>query len=73
MEPGDLLILYTDGVTESRNPAGEYFDEEGIIQTVEKLDGTTAQEVAYLLGEELDRFALGPIEDDRTLMVVRRV
>jgi sigma-B regulation protein RsbU (phosphoserine phosphatase) len=71
--PGDILILYSDGVTESRNPAGEFFDEEGIMQAVERFGSMGAQEIAHLLGEELDRFILGPLEDDRTLVIVRRV
>ena len=73
VESGDLLILYTDGVTESRNPAGEYLDEKGLIETYERLNGETAQEVANLLGEELNRYTLAPPEDDQTLLIVRRL
>ena len=33
--PGDLLLLYSDGVTESRSPAGELFGEDRLLRCVQ--------------------------------------
>jgi serine phosphatase RsbU (regulator of sigma subunit) len=34
LEPGDLLVLYSDGITEAENPSGVPFDEEGLIALI---------------------------------------
>ena len=40
IEPGDLLVLYTDGITEAENPRGEAFDEAG-LEAVRRADWTS--------------------------------
>jgi len=39
MDPGDLLVMYTDGIVEAPNPAGDEFGEERLIETL----GVTAR------------------------------
>ncbi|MCX6550140.1 MAG: PP2C family protein-serine/threonine phosphatase [Acidobacteria bacterium] len=34
LEPGDLLVLYSDGITEAENPSGVPFDEEGLLTLI---------------------------------------
>lgn len=72
IEPGDLLVVFSDGVSEAANAAGEEFGEEGIIESVKRewrnsaggvCDGVLA-DVRRFLGDELPH-------DDQTLMVVR--
>jgi sigma-B regulation protein RsbU (phosphoserine phosphatase) len=73
LEPGDRLVLYTDGVTEARNAAGEFFDEEGLLHFLEcqPLD-LSSEELALRLRTEVQVFTGGTeLEDDMTLMVVR--
>lgn len=72
-EPGDLLILYTDGVTEARDGTGTFFEEQGIRRSVEGVNGMPAQQIAQRIAEALDRFSPGPPDDDRTLLIVRRL
>ena len=70
---GDLLVVYTDGITEAANAADEEFGAEALVALV----GTRRHESlpaldAALLGE-LDRFTQGaPYLDDRTLLMLRR-
>jgi two-component system, HptB-dependent secretion and biofilm response regulator len=59
---GDRVILATDGVTEARNPEGEYFGKERLIQSI-----TECHDCDYLidnLADHLERFCLGAAQDD---------
>jgi hypothetical protein len=71
--PGDVLVLYTDGVTEAQNTFGEYFGEERIIELVFRKTGSTAAEIREALLDEVHNFtgdASG--RDDIALIVIRR-
>ncbi len=73
LQPGDMLLLYTDGVTEARNPEGEEFGEDRLLDTLRAAPGAGAQAAADRLLEALTRFAAGaPQHDDITLIVARR-
>jgi sigma-B regulation protein RsbU (phosphoserine phosphatase) len=73
LRPGDTVIVYSDGVTETWNPAGDEFGEEGLLALVVR---SRALEPAALQAEilrELERFAAGAkATDDRTLIVLKR-
>lgn len=73
IEPGDLLVLFTDGVTEAEDPSGTFFDERNLVEAVDCLAAQQAQEIADGVADELDRFSLAPPNDDRTLVVLRRM
>jgi sigma-B regulation protein RsbU (phosphoserine phosphatase) len=74
MRPGDLLVLYTDGITESRNLEGE---EYGLDRLVAFGRANTAQSAADLCAALLHDLGVftGAVEpaDDRTLVVVKRL
>ncbi len=69
---GDLLVLFTDGVTEARLPDGSEFGVEGIIEVVRALrPSESPDDVAEsLLSALRDRCRL-PLKDDATVVVVR--
>ena len=70
---GDLVVMYTDGISETADPAGEEFGAETLTRFLvdRRAEPLMALE-AKLIGE-LDRFAQGgPYLDDRTLMFLRR-
>ncbi|WP_174250795.1 PP2C family protein-serine/threonine phosphatase [Tuwongella immobilis] len=72
MVPGDQLILYTDGVTESMNRQGEQFGPERLSQVLANCPVTADHMLAALL-HALQEFTQGePAADDRTLMVFKR-
>jgi sigma-B regulation protein RsbU (phosphoserine phosphatase) len=76
LEPGDVLLLYTDGLTESKDVAGEMYDEERLRDSLDRhaASGRTASGVLDGLLADLDRFRRGqPLEDDITALVVRAV
>ncbi|HUK53070.1 MAG TPA: SpoIIE family protein phosphatase [Candidatus Binatia bacterium] len=72
LEPGDLLVMYSDGITERANPAGEFYGADRLGQLVERQHGASAGELADLIFQEVDRFADGtPAADDGTLVILK--
>jgi sigma-B regulation protein RsbU (phosphoserine phosphatase) len=72
MEPGDVLLLYSDGVTEAFNPAGEEFDERVKDVVVEKR-GEPAAAIVEAVHEAVAAWTAGqPATDDITVVVARR-
>jgi serine phosphatase RsbU (regulator of sigma subunit) len=74
LDPGDLLLLYSDGVTEAVNPAGEEFGEERLIDLVKSRAGASAASIVEEIQTAVDQWAAGqPASDDITVVAVRRV
>ncbi|HTR02684.1 MAG TPA: SpoIIE family protein phosphatase [Thermoanaerobaculia bacterium] len=70
----DLLLLYTDGVTEANDPEGTEFGMPRLKEFVGAQLGKAAADVEKSLGEALEGHAKGePYADDRTLVMVRRL
>ena len=73
MATGDILILYTDGITEATNKKYEQFGLEYIKDIVKKNHARSADEIAGLIIEKLEEFTeYKPLEDDITLIVAKR-
>ncbi len=72
LEPGDVIFLYTDGLSEAENPLGEMFDEERVKELVLRNFDLPVNELLDRVGEEVDSFTDGaPSKDDLTLLVAR--
>jgi serine phosphatase RsbU (regulator of sigma subunit) len=71
--PGDLLIFYTDGVTEARSRDGQLFDEERLRAVVKANREAGAQEMLQAVVDAVEAF-VGDAQpsDDLTLLVVKR-
>jgi sigma-B regulation protein RsbU (phosphoserine phosphatase) len=70
--PGkDLLCLFTDGIPEARNDAGEPFGERRLLDVVVRHRAQPSQQIVDLVFAELERFA-SAVQDDRTLLLMRR-
>jgi serine phosphatase RsbU (regulator of sigma subunit) len=73
LNPGDMLIAYSDGLTECRNHQDEEFEIGRLSAAVESLNGATANQVLFsTLATVLDFADQCPPADDLTLLVVRR-
>ncbi|HXI04567.1 MAG TPA: GAF domain-containing SpoIIE family protein phosphatase, partial [Candidatus Saccharimonadales bacterium] len=73
LNPGDILTMYSDGVTEQVDPKDEEFGEERLIATVKENASLTAQEVhAAVLKALLEFEGEAPQYDDATLVVLKR-
>ncbi len=73
VEPGDTLLLFTDGVTEARNPAGDEFGEGRLAELLAAIGGQRAESIAQKITDCVAGFAQGALEDDATLVVLQRV
>ena len=67
--PGDTLVLYTDGVTESFSESGEEFGEPRLIEALRRHCGLTARGVMEAVVEEVRRFSPNEQDDDITVIV----
>jgi len=71
---GDLLLLYTDGVTEALNPQRELFGKERLRQVLAAQVNGSAQRTVKAILQAVREFAQGETQfDDITLLVVRKV
>jgi sigma-B regulation protein RsbU (phosphoserine phosphatase) len=66
---GDRLILYTDGITEGRNPAGDEFGEDRLAESASQYRALPAEEMLAALLRDIEGFNGGVYEDDATLIV----
>jgi sigma-B regulation protein RsbU (phosphoserine phosphatase) len=72
LNPGDGLLLYTDGVTETFDSAGKMFGEAGLQRTMEKASRTPAEEIVKdLLTEVRTYLGSAPQSDDMTALALR--
>lgn len=70
-EPGGKLVLYTDGVTETRNPENEEYGEQRLLDLVAVQRGSPAPALRDAILQDVDRFAAGTEhQDDLTLAIV---
>jgi len=74
LEPGDVLVIYSDGITESINERDEEFDEERLIEVVKRNIERSASGIRDRIDEALSKFVgtTAPV-DDMTLMIIKRV
>ena len=74
LEVGDLLLAFTDGISEAMNSADEEWGEERLIETSKSCEGMNAAEILARVVQGADEFAAGaPQHDDMTLIVIRVV
>jgi len=67
--PGDTLVLYTDGMTESFNDSGEEFGEQRLIEALQRHRGESSQALVSSLLDEVRQFNPNEQQDDITLIV----
>ena len=73
LEQGDVLVLYTDGLSETTNPDGEEFEDTGIVEVMRSCRGKPSREIMARLVSGIRVFAAAAgLADDLTLMVVQR-
>lgn len=70
LAPGDVLVLYTDGVTEARRE-GEFFGEERLADVIGK-ERVPAEEIPRLIYERVSDFTGGVLDDDIALLSLTR-
>lgn len=73
LEPGDSLILYSDGLTECMNAKHELYGEERLARCASECAGRPAVEIETAILEDVREFqGKAPAHDDLTILVIRR-
>lgn len=71
-QPGDLILLNSDGITDQLNPREEEFGHGHLARSLRRLCSQSAQSVADQILADLDQFTAGaPAFDDQTMLVLR--
>jgi sigma-B regulation protein RsbU (phosphoserine phosphatase) len=74
LEPGDLLVLYSDGVTEATNSAEVEFGEKGLAEFLASQKAVGCEDVVNELVEHMRKWrGTTAFADDFTVVLVRRV
>jgi sigma-B regulation protein RsbU (phosphoserine phosphatase) len=72
LTPGDVLVVYSDGVTEALNVDGQEFGEERLAALLEQRYADDASVILEAIVAEVQAFARGAAQhDDVTAMVVK--
>jgi serine phosphatase RsbU (regulator of sigma subunit) len=73
IEPGDVLLLYTDGIPDAQDDAGEHFKDIRMIEIAQENLGNSAQQIQRSVLESIEEFVGAAAQfDDITLLVVMR-
>ncbi len=74
IDKGDLLVLYTDGLSETRSPEGEEFEDDRIVAALRGMAGRPSREIVARLVAGVRVFAADAgLSDDLTLIVAQKV
>lgn len=74
LKPDDLLVCFTDGVTEPENEYGEMFGEERLVDLVEKNAHRTGEQIIELVLSSVHQWtASEELQDDMTILLARRL
>lgn len=72
LKPGDLLALYSDGVTEAYDENEQEWGDERLCDLLRAVNNEPAQSIVNKIFEEIDRFAgTAPQHDDITLLIFK--
>jgi len=71
MKPNDLLIMYTDGITEAMDAGGDMFETAGLVKAVGDAKFSTANAALETIMVHFEAHAAGVYKDDHSLFVLR--
>jgi sigma-B regulation protein RsbU (phosphoserine phosphatase) len=72
VEPGDLLVLYTDGVVEAMNEAGRQYGLQSLKDSISRAPDSDPQQLVHNVREDLEAFVGNASRhDDQTMLVMR--
>ena len=70
--PGDVMVIYTDGIPEARNGEGDEYGEERLARMLERCFYQSAEEINQYIRHDVLEFSKGlPLHDDQTLLVIK--
>jgi serine phosphatase RsbU (regulator of sigma subunit) len=73
LDPGDVLVVFSDGVTDAMNPQGEEFGEARLAEVVTEHRAESSVSILDAVNGAIGEWAAGtPLPDDLTLLIARR-
>jgi sigma-B regulation protein RsbU (phosphoserine phosphatase) len=72
LEPCDMLVCFTDGVTEAYADGGELFGDGRFVKLLSGIFSEPVEEICSLISDEVLKYSAGELKDDVTLLVLRR-
>jgi sigma-B regulation protein RsbU (phosphoserine phosphatase) len=73
LAPGDTLLLYSDGVTEAANAAGDEFGEDRLVRTLRQSNASTAEDLVRRIVNAVSTFSEASLVDDITVVAIRGI
>lgn len=74
LAPGDLYVVFSDGIYEAQDPDGAKFDDERVIEILRANRDRSAKEILQVTRDAVEAFARGrPADDDRTAVIIKRL
>ena len=73
LDPGDILYLYTDGVTETMNKSQDLFSEPRLLEALNKYDSYPPKKLLPVIKSEIDSFADGAEQSDDITMLALKI
>lgn len=71
---GDVLVIYSDGVTEATNNVFDEYGEQKLIETLKKVKHLSTKEISYSILDDVIKYSKnGVYNDDKTLVVIKRI
>jgi sigma-B regulation protein RsbU (phosphoserine phosphatase) len=72
LQPGDRIVLFTDGVTEAEAPDGTMLEEAGVERLLREQPAGTAADICDHICRRVDEYQQGEQSDDVTVLVLGR-
>lgn len=73
LDPGSLVVMYTDGIAEAMNPGGEMFEAPGILRVLAESSSESSKQISHRILDAVEEFSEhAPPTDDRTIITLRR-
>ena len=73
LKKDDIIILFTDGITEAKNVNDDEYGDESLESLAVNLKGLSAQEIVIKIKDEVQKFAQGAMQSDDMTIVILRV
>ncbi len=74
LDTGEIIALYTDGVTEAMNPVQEEFTENRLIESIQSASSTTVEQIRGKIIKDITQFMNGQKQhDDITMVIIKKI
>ena len=73
MKKGEMIIGYSDGVTEARNEYGQFFEKDRFVNLLSRIKNYSFENLGEYIVEAVDDFVGdSPVTDDLSLLIIRK-